>query len=150
MLLIMKTLTNLLVIFIFSKGVSQNFKPYEIKKLNSFGLEYKSSSQLNESYILDFNSILIKDRKIRTNRTVGIVLTSLGALSLSSGILILANKSKNGEGRAIQETVGGMFIGAGVINFGISIPLFNASRKRIKERDKLIEKYTRKITSDNN
>jgi hypothetical protein len=137
----MKTLTTLLVIFIFSNCFSQDFKQYEIKRLNSFGIELKSDNQMNESYTLDFSTILEKERKRRTNKTVGIILTSIGALSTSFGILILSNKSENGEGRAIQEAVGGMFVGAGIISGGISIPLFNSAKKKRKERDKLIEKY---------
>ncbi|PKB43056.1 hypothetical protein AX016_1239 [Cellulophaga sp. RHA19] len=137
----MKTLVTLLVIFVFSNCFSQDFKHFEIKRLNSFGIELDLDNQMNESYNFDLNTILKKERKRRKNKTAGIIFTSLGALTTSFGVLILSNKSGNDEGKAIQGFIGGMFVGTGIVSGGISIPFFKSTKKRRKERDKLIEKY---------
>lgn len=138
----MKTLACLLAICIFSNCFSQDFKKHEIKRLHSFGIQLEPYKQMNEHYAFDLSTILKKERKRRTNKTVGIILTTIGTLSTSFGVLILSNRSENGEGRAIQETVGGMFVGAGIVSGGVSIPLFISAKKKRKERDRLIKKYT--------
>jgi len=120
---------------------SQTFKAYEIKKLNSFGINLDSIDLSNNVSQMDFNAILNKDKKMQKNKTTGIILTSISVLSTSFGILILSRKSANGEGKAFNQIFGGLFIGSGVINAGISISLFNSSKKRKKERNALIKIY---------
>ena len=90
----------------------------------------------------DLNKILILEKKRRKNKRTGIILTSLSVLTTAYGIIALSyDKSNDGTGRAIQETIGGISLGLGVVSAGISIPIFKSSKKRKNERDKLIEKF---------
>ena len=127
---------------------SQTFKNFEIKKLNSFGINIDSIDLSNNVNQLNLKAILKKDRRMRKNKTAGIILTSLSVLSTSFGILILSRKNVTGEGEAFNELFGGMFIGGGVLGGGISIPLFNSSKRRRKERNKLIKFYNKGTTEN--
>ena len=53
---------------------------------------------------------------------------------------MVISRSKNDQ-EGVGQSIGTMFVVAGAIELGISIPLFISSKKRKKERDKLIEYY---------
>ncbi|WP_288954741.1 hypothetical protein [uncultured Polaribacter sp.] len=89
----------------------------------------------------DFSSILELDKKKRKNKTLGIVLISFSLVTSTLGIIELSG----GKGE-ISDSIGGTFLGAGIISGGVSIPLFNSSRKKKKKRDRLVKKY--KMTSN--
>lgn len=102
-----------MAICFFSFGYSQDFKPYEIKRLNALGLNTQIGKEISDTYVDDFSSILKHERKRKVNKTVGIILTSIGVLTTSVGIKILSGKPENDEARPFQDVFGGLFTGAG-------------------------------------
>ena len=110
-------------------------------KLKGFGIDYEQIIDNNSSYSDELRLILEKDRKYNRNKTVGFVLGGLGILTAAGGILIITERDGNGLSRAI---VGGGITALGAIEMGVSIPLFSSSKKRKKERDKLISGFNPK------
>ena len=118
---------------------SQNFKTYEFKRLNSFEINLDAIDLNYSTDYLKLKTILEKDKKRRTNKTAGIILTSLSALTTTFGFVLISNHKNDEEG--VGQSIGTMFVVAGAIKLGVSIPLFISSKKRKKERNKLIEYY---------
>ena len=121
----------------------QELKPKQIQKIERFGIEYNRLENKNNGN--DFLEILKKERQRKTNKTIGYVFSSLGLLTTTGGILILSNIKSNpnndmDESGAYQALIGGFITAIGVIEIGVSIPLFNSSKKRNKERNQLILK----------
>lgn len=82
----------------------------------------------------NLNEILILDKKRKTNKNIAIVISSIAV----SGIL-LGTAIYSSEKGVINEVLGGTLIGGGVVYGAISIPFWTSSKKRKKERDKLIK-----------
>jgi predicted nucleic acid-binding Zn ribbon protein len=121
----------------------QELKPKQIQKIESFGIEYNRLISENTNYGNDFLEILEKERKRKKNKTVGYVFSSLGLLTVTGGILMIANIKANpnndmDESGAYQALIGGFITAIGAIEIGVSIPLFISSKKRNKERNELI------------
>jgi hypothetical protein len=130
----------------------QELKTNQIRKLESFGIEYKSLIIENPNYGVEFMEILKKERKRKRSKTVGHIFSGLGLLTTTGGILILTsikNSTNNSndemdhmdESGAYVALAGGIITVIGINELGISIPLFFSSRKNKKERDKLIMKF---------
>ncbi|PKP44491.1 MAG: hypothetical protein CVT95_10980 [Bacteroidetes bacterium HGW-Bacteroidetes-12] len=146
----LKTMKNILLfcLMIFTLKVnSQSFNEYEVPKINSFGLNLNELDLSNQKVNNDLKSILKKEQQRKSNKSTSIVLAALSVLTTTTGIIIVSKpKTVNemdylNEAGAYENLIGGFFIAAGVIEAGISIPLFFTSNKRKKERDKLIELY---------
>tara|TARA_R110000868_G_scaffold16056_6_gene72605 strand:- start:94623 stop:94826 length:204 start_codon:yes stop_codon:yes gene_type:complete len=60
-------------------------------------------------------------------------------LTTAFGVMVISGSKNDQEG--VGESIGSMFVAMGVIELGVSIPLFIASNKRKNERDRLIEIY---------
>jgi hypothetical protein len=118
---------------------AQTFNQKEIKRLNSFGISLNNFDLNDQSNYLNLESILKKDKKRRTNKTFGIVLISLGALTTTFGTLVFTNSKDDNNG--IGQSIGGIIVAIGAVELGISIPLFISASKRKKERNEIIEKY---------
>ena len=140
----MKTKLCIILLFsfisIFLHG--QELKPKQIQKIESFGIEYTRLKNENIDYN-NFAEILKLDRKRKTNKTIGYVFSSLGLLTVSGGILALANIKSNpnndmDESGAYQAVIGGILTSIGAIEIGVSIPLFISSKKRKNERNQRI------------
>jgi len=131
----------ILLLLISIKSFSQSFNEREIKRINYFGIETDSYDLNNHKIQTDFSGILKLNRKRKSNKTFGIILGSVAVLATSFGILALSAKNEDGMGKAILDTIGGISLGIGVISGGFSIKLFSSSKKRKKERDKLIMLY---------
>tara|TARA_B110000285_G_C14531474_1_gene340980 strand:+ start:65 stop:478 length:414 start_codon:yes stop_codon:yes gene_type:complete len=121
------------------KSFSQSFNEREIKRINYFGINTIEYDLNDNKIYTDFFEILKLNNKGKSNKTFGIVLGSVALLTTSFGILALSAKKDDGMGKAIVDTIGGFSLGVEVISGGVSIKLFNSSRKR--ERDKLIKLY---------
>ena len=134
-----KTLITLTILLLSTICFSQTFKKYELKRLNSFEINLNSIDLNDSTDYLNLKAILEKDKKRRTNKTAGIILTSLSALTTTFGIMVISRSKNDQEG--VGQSIGTMFVVAGAIELGVSIPLFISSKKRKKERDKLIEYY---------
>ncbi|TDD75153.1 hypothetical protein [Flavobacterium caseinilyticum] len=134
-----KTLTTLMILLLTTFCFSQTFKDYERRRLNSFEINLSSIDLNNSTNYLNLVTILEKDKKRIRNKTIGIVLTSLSALATTFGIMVISNSKNDREG--VGQSIGTMFIAVGTIELGVSIPLFISSKKRKKERNKLIEYY---------
>lgn len=133
------TLITLTILLTCTVCFSQNLKNCEIKRLNSFEINLNSIDLNNSTDYLNLKTILEKDKKRRTNKAVGIVLTSLSALTTTFGIMVISGYKNDQEG--VGQSIGTMFVVAGAIELGVSIPLFISSKKKKKERNKLIEYY---------
>jgi hypothetical protein len=142
----MSRILPILIFFIFNICSAQTFEQKEIKRLNSFEINLNNIDLNDQSNYLNLKTILEKERKRRTNKTFGIILTSLGALTTTFGTLVIANSKDDnngviGQSNGIGQSIGAMIIAVGAIELGISIPLFISTSKRKKERDELVLKY---------
>ncbi len=119
---------------------AQDLSKRDIKKLNNFGINQQELNLESNNVNTNLNTLLIKDRKRKTNKTLGIILTSLSAITITAGVTTIV-KTSNSDGAPFGAMAGGAVAGFGIIEGLIAIPLFKASKKRKSERDKLIEKY---------
>ncbi|MBZ9631409.1 hypothetical protein LB465_11515 [Salegentibacter sp. LM13S] len=121
---------------------AQDLSDREIKKLAKLDLEYSNQKQNDFQYTNQLRAILKTDKQRKSNKLSGIILTSLSALSIGSGVLVASGQ----EGSFWHENpfrglVGGILISTGAIEGGIGIPLLFVSKKRKRERDRLIKEY---------
>jgi len=138
-----KVITLLILLFSFFIGNSQSLSNKNILKLNKLDIKTEKLNLNGINIQNDLNEILFLDKKRRRNKRTGIILTSLSVLTTTFGIFALTHdKANDGTGRAYQELIGGMSLGIGIASGGITIPIFNSAKKRKKERDKLIGKYS--------
>ena len=131
----MKKLVLLILIFTFFSGLSQNISEKEILKLNKLNVKTENLDFYNLNIKNDLNKILNLDRKRRKNKTVGIILTSASVTSFILGGTLLSKDN------GITDVFGGIMIAGGAVYGGISIPFWNSSKKRKKERDELIQMF---------
>jgi NADH:ubiquinone oxidoreductase subunit K len=127
------------IILVFNNCISQSFKKYELKRLNAFKIKNETTDIYNSENYLYLKDILEKEQKQITRKTGGIIFTSLSILITALGARIYSN-SRNAE-NGIGQSIGTLFMAVGIVELGISIPIFISSNKRQKERDKLIESY---------
>jgi len=138
-------MTNHFIVVIFlctilSVGLNaQEFSVKEMEIIENFGLDYKNLIAENPNYSIDFSKFLQKEHKRKGNKIWAYTLGGLGLATSALGILNLADKEDEDnnednldEAGAYQNLVGGFFIAVGVIEIGVSIPLFIASNKRKK------------------
>lgn len=140
----MKTRICIILLFSFISIVlhGQELKPRQIRKIESFGIDYNRLRNENIDYN-NFAEILILDRKRKKNKTIGYVFSSVGLLTVTGGILALTNIKSNpnndmDESGAYQAVIGGILTSIGAIEIGVSIPLFISSKKRKNERNQRI------------
>lgn len=124
------------LIFCF-KSFSQSFNEQEIKRINYFGINTIEYDLNDNKIYTDFSKILKLNNKRKSNKTFGIVLGSVTLLTTSFGILALSVKKDDGMGKAIVDTIGGISLGVGVIFGGVSIKLFNSSKKKKKRKGQI-------------
>ncbi|MGB2476247.1 MAG: hypothetical protein ACPIB2_06110, partial [Flavobacteriaceae bacterium] len=124
------------LIFCF-KSFSQSFNEQEIKRINYFGINTIEYDLNDNKIYTDFSKILKLNNKRKSNKTFGIVLGSVSLLTTSFGILALSAKKDDGMGKAIVDTIGGISLGVGVIFGGVSIKLFNSSKKKKKRKGQI-------------
>ena len=138
--------TRICIILLFSSIPivlhGQELKPRQIRKIESFGIDYNRLRNENIDYN-NFAEILILDRKRKKNKTIGYVFSSVGLLTVTGGILALTNIKSNpnndmDESGAYQAVIGGILTSIGAIEIGVSIPLFISSKKRKNERNQRI------------
>ena len=131
----MKKLTLLILLFTFFNGLSQSLSEKEILKLNRLNIKTENLDFNNLNIENDLNKILNLDRKRKKNKTVGIILTSVSVTSFILGGALLSKDN------GITDVFGGIMIAGGAVSGGISIPFWNSSNKRKKERDELIKMF---------
>lgn len=131
----MKKIVILILLFSFLNGLSQTLSEKEIAKLDL--LEIKTESLNLENIIVqkDLKEILKLERKRKTNKTIGIVMTTISVSGLILGGALLSKDN------GLTDVYGGMIVGSGVVYGGISIPFWVSSKKRKKERDELIKMF---------
>lgn len=122
---------------------AQAFNNKEIKRLSNLGINISDSDSISNQINSDFNRILFLERKRKSNKTAGIILSSLSVLGMATGIVMVTNPVEaTGEENAYRNLMGGFLIAGGAIEGGIGIPLLFVSKKKKRERDLLLEKYT--------
>jgi len=131
----MKKILILLLLFSFFNGKSQTFSEKQIAKLNL--LEVKTENLNLESIEIQkkLNKILELERKRKTNKTIGIVLTGISVSGMILGGVLLSKKN------IVTDVYGEMMLAGGLIYGGISIPFWVSSKKRKQERDELIKMF---------
>ncbi|MFV0566254.1 MAG: hypothetical protein ACK5NB_10520 [Flavobacteriaceae bacterium] len=142
-----KITTSLVIALLFTLvGNGQTLNPNQIKKIESFGINYNLLTTENQNIETDFLEIIKKEQKRKKNKTLGYIFGSLGVLTTTSGILVLSKVDNNNtqdnlnEGDALLTVFGGIVAAVGAIELGVSIPFFVSSKKRKKERNALILK----------
>ncbi len=127
-----------LVLISFSTfSLGQSLEPKQIEKIHDFGISYQSSLQKDLQIDTDLLNIIALDRKRKKNKTFGIILSGVGLLTTAFGTTAFTSEQVN----PYSIIVGGVIAGVGLVEMGVSTPLFKSSKKRKRERDKLIEKY---------
>ncbi len=81
------------------------------------------------------------ERKRKINKTFGIIFTSIAAIGIIGGTILIQQSKKTKEGHDFQGIFGGLGIASGVVYGGISVPFWVCSKKRKKERDKIQIQY---------
>ncbi|WGH74387.1 hypothetical protein P8625_09715 [Tenacibaculum tangerinum] len=131
----MKTvITCILLLFSYSIN-SQSLSKRQIYKLNALNVKTNELNLNNLNIQKDLNEILILEKKRKTNKTVAIVLSSIAV----SGILLGGALYSQDDG--LSEVFGATFMVGGAVYGGISIPFWTSSKKRKKERDKLLQLF---------
>lgn len=145
--MVKKITTSLVIALLFTLvGNGQTLNPNQIKKIESFGINYNLLTTENQNIETDFLEIIKKEQKRKKNKTLGYIFGSLGVLTTTSGILVLSKVDNNNtqdnlnEGDALLTVFGGIVAAVGAIELGVSIPFFVSSKKRKKERNALILK----------
>lgn len=115
---------------------SQNLSEKQINKLGNLNIK-TSQLNLNDSNIQkSLHRILVLDRKRKTNKIVGVVLSSISAGCVLSGVALLSNND-----HPITDVIAGtMFVG-GAVYGGISVPFWISAKNRKKERDRLMKLF---------
>ncbi|PCE64911.1 hypothetical protein [Sediminicola luteus] len=116
---------------------AQYLSEKDIDRLDELGVYSTIPLEDLPSYENQFRSILESDKKMRRNKTSAILVGALGVVSSLSGILIMSSDSGNGISNTLM---GGGINGIGVIEMGVSLVLFNTSKKRKQERNALLER----------
>lgn len=121
---------------------AQEFSKKELKRLSRLEINLPQKDSITNQINSDFNEILFLERKRKSNKTSGIILSSLSALSIATGVGIIANPVEStGHENAYRNLIGGVLIASGAIEGGIGIPLLFVSKRKKRQRDLLIEKY---------
>jgi len=126
----------------FSYG--QTLETKQIEKIQGFGIDYQSNNQAYPNFNTELQNILELDQKRKKNKNWGIVLSGLGLLTTAYGTTAFTGEQAN----PYSTIAGGALIAIGLTEMGISIPLFKSSKKRKRERDKVIEKYNPNWTAE--
>jgi hypothetical protein len=138
----MRIILLFMIALISTQVSSQELKDRELNKISKLGINTANLNTYGDQLTNDFREILRADRKRKVNKTVGIIFTSLSAISLGLGTAVLATPVESeGHAKAYQDVIGGFLIGTGAIEGGIGIPLLFVSKKRKKKRDRLIQEY---------
>ncbi len=129
----MKNILALIVLFSFFNGYSQSLSNQEKTQLKSLNITTENLDLSNFTVQKKLNDILKLERKRMTNITVAIVLTSLAA----STVIFAGNFNKKD---VRSNTFRGIALSQSAIFAAATIPLWLASNKRKKERNRLIKK----------
>lgn len=131
----MKKIILIILLFSFFNGLTQSLSEKEILKLNKLNIKTESLNINNFNIQNDLNRILKLEKKRKTNKTVGIVLTSLSVSSMIFGGIFVS------KGNATIDAYGATMIAVGVFYGGVSIPFWVSSKKRKRERNELIKMF---------
>lgn len=134
----MKKITLIILLFSFFNGLSQSLSEKEITKLNKLSIKTENLNLNDINIQKDLNEILSLERKRKINKTVGIIFTSLSIITLTIAAVGVPSVSEKND---LNQALGPTVIVAGFIHGGISIPFWNSSKKRKKERNKLLKKF---------
>ena len=120
---------------------AQNFSPKQEQKLDRWGLNYTYLLEQSDANERLLRKILVKDVQRKNNLLLGAGFTGLGLLTFGVGNLIV-NGGSCGEdefcenmGRAV---IGIPIIVLGILEVGVSVPLFATSFLKKRKRNKMI------------
>ena len=141
----MKIVLLVTIAFFSTQVSSQELEQTELNKIYRLGINTANIDNYDTQLTNDFREILRAERKRKVNKTMGIILSSLSAVSLGVGTAVITTPSESMAENVLADITGGFLIVTGVIEGGFGIPLLLASNKRKKQRDKLIQKYQNQL-----
>ncbi|MDT0650211.1 hypothetical protein [Autumnicola edwardsiae] len=138
----MKIILSALIILISFQISGQELNKRQLSKISKFGIDTSNFNNDEHQINEDFRNILKAERRRKSNKVVGIVLTSLAAISIGLGVATFATPVESeGHESAFRGIIGSFLVGTGAIEGGIGIPLLFVSRRKKRQRNLLIEKY---------
>ena len=124
------------------KSFSQSFNERQVKRINRLGIKTNLYDLNQDKIQADFSKILKLNRKRKSNKAFGITMGFVSILTTAVGTALLFSNDKGSPmGYFLGRIIGVSSLGVGVVSGGISIKLFNASKKRKRERDTVINSY---------
>ncbi|MGV6830096.1 MAG: hypothetical protein ACWA5P_00860 [bacterium] len=130
----MKIKLLLVLLFGCSLTFAQQLSEEELLNLSDLNINAQTL-EINELEIQkDLKSILELDQKRKTNKIVAISLTTAGLLTIVTGATL-----ESDELGFVTDALGDVFVVAGIVTTGISIPFWTATSKKKKQRDQLID-----------
>jgi uncharacterized membrane protein (DUF485 family) len=119
---------------------SQQISERSYRQLARIGIDTVSLHTAPAGDIARLHEILKKHRQQKAEKITGIIFGTFSGLSLVTGTILLATKSSGEEG-GIGMAMGLLSMTAGTIYAGISVPLLIASKKKKRQRDRLIRSF---------
>ena len=110
--------------------------------LLSLGLDINKTEYNN----LKLRQLLLIDKRRKINNVIGSIFRVAGFINGGLGVIFLSTASaqNSGIGQGIAALIGASFISVGVIGYGISVPFKTAAKRRILERELMIQKLREK------
>ena len=139
----MKKILMIITIITYCNLHSQKLTSKSLNKLSELNIQYSNFDTNDLKIQTDFNKILKLDRKRKTNKTFGVIFSSISVVGIITGSIMRYQGNKIKEGHNFQGVLGALMIGSGVVYGGISVPFWICKKKRRKERDLLLLKYKR-------
>ncbi|MGB3776450.1 MAG: hypothetical protein WA951_14420, partial [Leeuwenhoekiella sp.] len=132
----------LTLVLLSAEAFTQDFNKRERLIMEKFEIVFDSIDHYNEVDLLNLQAFLKKDKQYRRRKRTGIIMASAGAVITGLGIVGIATNSADYEARPFVNILGGTVIAVGSATAGLSIPFFCSSKKKKRDRDKLISKLT--------
>lgn len=130
---------------------AQNYDLRETELLYSFEVDINKLDVNNTDTHYNLNAILDAEKKRSSKRVGGVALAIPAVVSTLGGVGILIDgetsilfdkKSKN--------TIGGLFLGLGIVTGTLSVSLFKKSKRKKQDRDIRIRRFNPDWTGDVN
>lgn len=137
--MLQKFITIILAFLSYAPLSAQEFTEPEKERLIELEIDYAQLLNTNPDYGADLRKVLEQDRKYRTNKTVGRVIGGVGVVTTAGGLLLLATRNR---GNGLSKTViGGGMTALGAVELGFSMSILSFSKKKKKERDRMLSEF---------
>ena len=145
---------NFLVIF-FIFFLNSNLSGQDYSILRTHQLSYRDSLNLlslgldinkTEYNNLKLRQLLLIEKRRKINNVIGSIFRVGGFINGGMGVLFLATASAQdpGLGQGIAALIGASLLSVGAIGYGVSVPFKTAAKRRVLERELMIQKLRKK------